>query len=125
MKFNVLAIAAAAASLSLAACNKAPQQPLSSVKVPAGFTFATSHGVTIDLKAAASALPASGRGELDIARADGKTIFRGQMNAAAPLHIKLSVPLKDAELIATLEGPNGKASVKVPIANEAAAWSFQ
>ena len=124
MKFNVLSLAAVA-SLSLAACSRAPQQSLANTKAPPGFNWATSHGVAINLTAAASALPSSGRGELDIARADGKTIFRGQINAATPLKLKLSVPLKDSELIATIQGPNGKSTVKVPIANEAATYAFQ
>jgi len=112
--------------VGLVGCKAAPQQPLASVKVPAGFTFATSHGVDINLSAASTALPSSGRGELDIARADGKMIFRGQLDATKPVHLKLSVPLKDGELIATLEGPNGvKNAVKVPIANEAAAYAFR
>jgi hypothetical protein len=119
-------LALALGVIALAGCNKAPQQKLSEVKVPAGFTFATSHGVDINLSAAASALPASGKGGLELARADGKLLYRGQLNAARPVHLKLAVPLKDAELIATLEGPNGaKSTVHLPIAGAAAQHQFQ
>ena len=118
-------LAALFAIAALTGCKPAPQQALKDVKVPAGFTFATSHGVEINLTAAASALPASGKGELDIARADGKMIFRGQIDATRPVHLKLSVPLKDGTLLATLEGPNGaKNTVSLPIANAAAQYQF-
>ena len=71
MTLSTMQIAAIAlGAIALAGCKQAPQQSLKDVKVPAGFTFATSHGVDINLTAAASALPASGSGELDIARAD-------------------------------------------------------
>jgi hypothetical protein len=112
--------------VALTGCHAAPQQSLADVPVPAGFTFATSRGVDINLTAAASALPSTQSGVLDIARADGKVIFRGQISAARPLHLKLSVPLKDAELIATLEGPSGaKSTIKLPISNDAAVHAFQ
>ena len=87
--------------LALLGCKPAPQQALKDVKVPAGFTFATSHGVDVSLTAAASALPASGKAALDIARADGKVLFRGQIDAINPVHLRLSVPLKDGALLAT------------------------
>ncbi len=119
-------IAALFAMSSLLGCKPAPQQALKDVKVPAGFTFATSHGVEINLTAAASALPASGKGELDIARADGKMIFRGQLGATKAVHLKLSVPLKDGAVLATLEGPNGaRNTVSLPIANAAAQYEFR
>jgi len=112
--------------VALTGCKPAPHQSLSEVTVPAGFTFATSRGVDINLTAAASALPPNRAGELDIARADGKTLFRGQLSAARPFHLRLSVPLADAELIATVEGPSGaKTTIKLPIANDAAVYAFQ
>jgi hypothetical protein len=112
--------------VALTGCHAAPQQSLSEVAVPADFTFATSRGVDINLTAAASALPPNRSGELDIARADGKTLFRGQLSAARPFHLRLSVPLADAELIATVEGPSGaKTTIKLPIANGAAVYAFQ
>ena len=52
-------------------------------------------------------------------------IFRGQIDATRPVHLKLSVPLKDGTLLATLEGPNGaKNTVSLPIANAAAQYQF-
>lgn len=123
---NMRVALAAIGVVVLVGCKPAPQQSLKEVKVPAGFTFATSHGVDINLTAAASALPASGKGQLDIARADGKVLFRGQLDASKAVHLKLSVPLKDNTLLATLEGPNGaRSTVPLPIANAAAQYQFR
>lgn len=113
--------------LALAACGKAhPNPPLKDVKVPPGFTFATSHSVEVNVSAQASALPADGKSLFEMSRADGKVLYKGRIDSAKPVHVKLSVPLKDGELIATLLGPDGKmTSVKMPIENHAATYAFR
>ena len=53
-------------------------------------------------------------------------IFRGQLNATKPVHLKLAVPLKDAALLATLEGASGtKTTITLPIVNAAAQYEFR
>jgi len=108
------------------ACQRAPQQRLQDVKVPAGFTFASTRPVQVSVTAAASALPASGSARLEIAQADGKLLYRGQAVASRSLSIKLGVPLADAKLFATLYASNGTATrLALPILGSAATGSFQ
>ena len=126
--FSSLSLLSAAliGAVALAGCGKAKQESLKSVKVPAGFTFATSHSVDINVTALASAPPPNGNSLFEMARADGKILYKGRIEATKPVHVKLAVPLKDAELIATLEGPNGaRNSVKMPIENHAASYDFR
>jgi hypothetical protein len=112
--------------LSGGACHRAPEQRLQDVKVPAGFTFASTRPVQVSVTAAESALPARGSARLEIAQADGKLLYRGRAAASTPLTIKLGLPLADAHLVATLYASDGVAThLTLPILGSAASGSFQ
>ena len=110
---------------SIAGCHRAPEQQLIDTKAPAGFTFASSHSVEVQLSASAAALPVTGTAVLHIARPDGKVVYQGTVSAARPVHVRLSMPLKDHELVATLIGPHGQSTVaRFPISGTAATYAF-
>lgn len=113
MRFNVKVLAIGLGVLMSAACQlpqKEKATDLKSVKVPAGFTFQTSHSVELKVAAAAKSLPASGTSALTIQRPDGKVVYQGHVTAGQESTLRLPVPTKDDKLIAIHTGPDGKES---------------
>jgi hypothetical protein len=116
---------ALAGAAALAGCERTPHTSLKDAKIPAGFTFATSREVSVKLSGGAAALPASGVGSLEIARPDGKVLYRGRLDARTPVRVKLPVPNNHGQLVATLEGPGGaRSAVKLDILDGAVAHAF-
>ncbi|MBS2024542.1 MAG: hypothetical protein JST92_19245 [Deltaproteobacteria bacterium] len=104
MRFNVKVLAIGLGVLMSAACQlpqKEKATDLKSVKVPAGFTFQTSHSV--ELKVASASTSA-----LTIQRPDGKVVYQGHVTAGQQSTLRLPVPTKDEKLIAIHTGADGK-----------------
>ena len=93
---------AAAALMSVLGCaqgtgeGNTPEQPqsLRDVQIPQDFTFATSRAVSVTVSANAETLGAE-TGALEVARADGRVLYRGPLSVSQPLSLNLSVPTKD------------------------------
>jgi len=110
-------------ALSLAACNKAPVPSLAQTKVPAGFTFQTTHSVAASIQAAASAAgPAGAPLEITL---DGHELFRGHVMPERALSLRLALPTSGGNLSATLHGPNGATTLAGTVQNGQVSWQFQ
>ncbi len=113
-----------AACLALTpACGRQKARSLKEAQIPAGFTFKTSHSVAVTVDASKAALPAGGS-PLELARADGKVLFRGRITTERPLHLKLALATKETELTATLRSASGATTLKLPISGAVASASF-
>src|SRR5687767_7796915 len=82
---------------------QAPQNPTSlrEVQVPADFTFATSKAVALTVAAEEAAIGAE-QGSIEVARTDGKVLYRGPIKAGEPLAVNLAIPSKDERVDITL-----------------------
>ena len=111
-------------SLSLAACTRASSnEKLAATKVPAGFTFQTSHSVTATVNAAASITGPTGAA-LQISM-NGHPLFNGHVMPDRPLAVHLAMPISEGKLVATLQGVNGPSTVDGVVADAKVSWQFQ
>ena len=117
-----LALLAACLALT-SACGRQKAHSLKEAQIPAGFTFKTSQSVAVTVDASKVALPAGGS-PLEVARADGKVLFRGRITAERPLHLKLALATKERELTATLRNASGTRTLTLPISGAVASASF-
>lgn len=83
---------------------------LRDVEIASDFTFATTRSVALTVRADKGST-GSESAALEVARPDGKILFRGPIHGDRPLTLDLNVPTKDAELRVKLSA-NGKADTK-------------
>jgi hypothetical protein len=86
--------------------------PLAEVTVPADFRFANTQPVEVTVRAASGLLAPGEQGSLEVVSAAGKTLFRGPLRAGESAQLRLSLPLADTSLSATLATGSGTASAK-------------
>jgi len=93
-----------------------PEQPTSlrDVEIPEDFTFATSRGVALTVEANQDTLGAAS-GALEIARTDGRVLYRGPLSAGTPLTLNLAVPTKDDALKLKLSANGQEHNAEVAI----------
>ena len=107
--------------LLIAACERPASSKLKDVQVPEGFTFQTSRSVVLGISAPA----AMGSGTLEVARADGRLLYRGSLSSA-PLKVRLGLPTGESALTATLVTADGKRHIKTfPVVSDTATLAFQ
>ena len=122
---RALAVAAVLAT-PLAGCTwGTPQPSIDKLSVPKDFTFANTRSVAVQIDAGKAMLGASGWASLELARPDGKLVYKGAIGAGHPLSLKLAVAHKDAALRATLitdDGAHHDASI--PVSGETSTFTF-
>lgn len=96
---------------------------LRDVPVPAGFDFATTREVVVEVRASEATLGAS-HGALEVALPTGQVIYRGPVAAAAPTVLHLPVPTKDAELLLRLGVSGGWRAASAGITDGAAVFQL-
>lgn len=111
--------------LGAAACTRAPQQDLKSTKVPAGFTFQTSHSVELHVSGSAGLLTPGTNGLLTVTRMDGKLLYEGMLSSTLAPVINVAVPTKDRALVATLRLADGSMKQQtIPVVGNTAMHTF-
>ena len=114
--------------LVAAGCGQpAKVQSLKDTKVPPGFTFQTTRGVEVNLSTSAALVPAGKTGQLTLARPDGKVVFAGYLTSkGSDRKIRVSLPNKDTQLVATLVAADGKKVIaSLPVDAGRAAHRFE
>ena len=116
----------AAAALPLAGCSwGGPQPSIDKLSVPADFTFANTRSVAVKFDASSTLLGASGWAQLEVARPDGKLLYRGPLGTGHPVQVQLAVASKDGSLNATLVTEDGaRHSAQVPVAGNSTSYTF-
>jgi hypothetical protein len=118
---------AGALALCVAACTSGSHSPppdLRNAPIPAGFTFQTTRSLDVTIDASSAALPGSGEALLELARADGKRLFRGVLRAGRPVHVKLALATKDDRISAVLHGDAGDRTATLDASGPSATFSF-
>lgn len=102
---------------------KAPES-LRDVEIPPDFTFATSRPVALTISAEASVLGGQA-GALEIARPDGRVLYRGPLTAENTLALNLVVPTKDEEVQLKLQANQQEHVATVRVVDGAATQVFR
>ncbi len=116
-------------ALPLFACDPAGNgsdkkpESLRDIEIPADFTFQTSAPVALQV-AAAPELVANGGGALEVARPDGKVLYRGPLTSQ-PLNLELVLPSKDEQVHLTLTANGRQYAADVAVSNQGASHRFQ
>ena len=114
------------AGLAAACGRQTTTGPIADATLPSGFVFSMTQPVEIRISALAQALPPGGSGRLELSGADGQLLYRGTVRADKAVAVRLAVPTKDAQLVATLSiAGHAPTQVRVPIKNAQASWSFR
>ena len=103
----------------------AAAMPLAEAKVPAGFTFAATQSVDVTVQADDKLLKPGQVAGVEVARPDGKVLYRGPVFAEQPARIALAVPLKDKALSMTLRFAQTEKRADVDIVGRAASHTFE
>ena len=99
-------------------------QSLREVQVPADFTFATSKPVALTVAAESGAIGGE-QGALEVARADGKVLYRGPITAGERLALNLAIPSKDERVEITLRANDKETKASVAVINGSANQLFR
>lgn len=102
-----------------------PEQPqsLRDVQIPEDFTFATSRGVALTVAADEASIGAPSAA-LEVARADGRVLYRGPIAAGTPLNLNLAVPTKDNALKLKLNANGTERTAEVAISEDGINHTF-
>lgn len=132
-KFTTIVInaLAGAALVSVVGCAQqagdanTPDQPqtLRDVEIPEDFTFATSRGVALTVAANEATIGAP-TAALEVARADGRVLYRGPLSVGSPLTLNLAVPTKDDSLKLKLSANGQEHNADVVINADGANHTF-
>lgn len=98
-------LAAAGLALSVGVgCGVAPEvseaEPLRNVEIPEDFTFATTQGLALTVRAGLTVIPNGGR--LVVERASGAVVYSGALVPDQPLRLDVVVPKADRALVVKL-----------------------
>lgn len=102
-----------------------PPRWLHEVTPPSGFTFEATRAVSVEVTAAPGSLAQEIVG-LEIARPDGKVLYRGPLSAARAVHAQLALPSYQQGLKLTLgAGTEHEQVVSVAVSDNSASHVFE
>ena len=96
---------------------------LRDVEIPEDFTFATSRGVALTVAASQETIGAE-TAALEVARADGRVLYRGPLSVSQPLTLNLAVPTKDSSVMVKLNANGQEHTAEVALGTDGASHSF-
>jgi hypothetical protein len=102
-----------------------PDQPqtLRDIEIPQDFTFATSRAVSVTVSAAQATIGAD-TGALEVARADGRVLYRGPLSVSQPLTLNLAIPTKDDVVKLRLSANGQEHTAEVALGADGATHAF-
>lgn len=102
-----------------------PEQPktLRDIEIPEDFTFATSRAVSVTVSANSANIGAE-TGALEVARADGRVLYRGPLSVSQPLTLNLAIPTKDDVVKLRLSANGQEHTAEVALGADGATHAF-
>ncbi len=111
MKTKLLAALSALAASSLLACQPAPSQPLAQAGAQAGFDFATSRPVMVQMSSTT-------KQALALSTVAGKLLYAGTLTPGATLMLSLPLATRETALVAELRANGSSTRLQLPISSD-------
>jgi hypothetical protein len=101
------------------------QEPLRALEIAPDFTFATTRSVSLRVEATAASLGGARTGALEIARPDGKVLYRGPILANRGVELPLVMPAAARSVHVRIKGDGASAESEVDLASGSVEHRFE